>query len=168
MTKRSKSKWNWRSASLVLALAIWAGPGTNAQQLEAHLRLNGAEVIKAFEPIRAVLQQSSAVIYDGWKSIAYGVVVSPDGYIVTKASELDGVKDLNVRIDKEHYKSVKVLATTVEWDVALLRVEAEDLVPVDWAEGVEPSHGAWVVSNGSTSRLRRRVRVGIISANARE
>jgi S1-C subfamily serine protease len=52
--------------------------------------------------------------------------------------------------------------------VALLRVEADDLVPVNWVEGAEPGHGTWVVSNGSTSRLRRRVRVGIISANARE
>ena len=54
-----------------------------------------------------------------------------------------------------------------EWDVALLKVPADDLTPVSWPNE-EVGHGTWVVSNGSTSRSRRRVRVGIISANTRE
>ena len=50
MTKRLKSKWNWRSASLALFCGWVAGLGALApgQQLEGHLRLNGEEVIKAF------------------------------------------------------------------------------------------------------------------------
>jgi S1-C subfamily serine protease len=136
--------------------------------LEGEFRLNGEEVTKAFEPLRLILQQSCAVIYDGYKSGAFGVVVSPDGYIVTEASELGEIKDLRVRIDQKEYRDVQVLASTAEWDVALLRVEAENLVPIDWSEGAEPEIGTWVAANGPTSRLRRRVRVGIISAHARE
>ncbi len=170
MTKRLKSKWNWARARAPLAVALGVGtaPLAEAQQLEGHLRLNGSQVMEAFEPIRAVLQQSSVVLYDGRKTMGYGVVVSSDGYLVAKASELEKIKKLSVRIDKTEYKSVKVLASTAEWDVALLKVEAEDLVPVEWSEDAEPAHGTWVVSNGSSSRLRRRVRIGIISANARE
>ncbi len=151
-----------------MALGVGTAPLAEAQQLEGHLRLNGSQVMEAFEPIRAVLQQSSVVLYDGRKTMGYGVVVSSDGYLVAKASELEKIKKLSVRIDKTEYKSVKVLASTAEWDVALLKVEAEDLVPVEWSEDAEPAHGTWVVSNGSSSRLRRRVRIGIISANARE
>ena len=136
-------------------------------QLEGEFRLNGKETWKAFEPVREVLQASSAVIYDGWKSVAYGVVVSADGYLVTKASEIDKVEEINVRVDRKHFKKVEVVATTVEWDVALLKVDGEELPLVDWAEA-EPVHGTWVVSNGSTTRRDRRVRVGIISANARQ
>ncbi|MFM1560278.1 MAG: trypsin-like peptidase domain-containing protein [Roseibacillus sp.] len=169
MMKKSKSKLSWaRSSLVVLGLGLASTTVATGQQLEAHLRLNGSEVRKAFEPLRAILQQSSAVVYDGWKSVAYGVVISSDGYLLTKATEIEGAKDLNVRVDQAHFKSVKVVATTVEWDVALLKVEAEDLVPVTWSNAEEPTHGTWVVSNGSTSRTRRRVRVGIISANARE
>lgn len=168
MMKKLKSKLSWARNSL-LALGLLAG-GTSivgGQQLEAHLRLNGSQTREAFEPLRAILQQSSAVIYDGWKSISFGVVISSDGYILTKASEVEEAKALNVRIDKTHFKSVSVVASTIEWDVALLKVDGKDLVTVDWAKG-EPAHGTWVVANGSTSRMRRRVRVGIISANARE
>lgn len=132
------------------------------------MRLSGSTTREAFEPLRGILQQCSAVVYDGWKSISFGVVITSDGYLVTKASEIEDAKELNVRVDKTHFKNVRVIATTVEWDVALLKVEARDLVTVEWDTDGEPDHGSWVVANGSTSRTRRRVRVGIISANARE
>jgi serine protease Do len=169
MMKRSKSKLSWaRSRLVVCGLALTCAPLAQGQQLEAHLRLSGSTTREAFEPLRAILQQCSAVVYDGWKSISFGVVITSDGYLVTKASEIEEAKELNVRVDKTHFKSVRVVATTVEWDVALLKVEAKDLVTVEWDTNGEPDHGTWVVANGSTSRTRRRVRVGIISANARE
>ncbi len=168
--KRSKSKWNWARSSL-LGLIWLSASFANAQQqlgqLEGEFRLNGKETWKAFEPIREVLQASSAVIYDGWRSVAYGVVVSSDGYLVSKASEIDKIEELTIRIDRRHFKKVEVVAAMVEWDVVLLKVDGEDLPLIDWSE-TEPTHGSWVVSNGSTTRRDRRLRVGIISANARE
>ena len=170
MMKRWKSKWNWVRSSLLGLIGFSASLSCAQQQfgqLEGEFRLNGKETWKAFEPVREVLQASSAVIYDGWRSVAYGVVVSADGYLVTKASEIDKVEELSVRVDRKHFKEVEVVATTVEWDVALLKVEGEELPLVEWAEA-EPGHGTWVVSNGSTTRRDRRVRVGIISANVRQ
>ena len=157
--------------SSLIAVFLSAGFLASAQQqvgqLGGELRLNGKETWKAFDSVREVLQESSAVIYEGWKSIAYGVIVSPDGYLLTKASEIEGLKDLSVRVDRAHYKDVKVISSTVEWDVALLKIEAQDLPVIEWA-GLEPVHGTWIVSNGSTTRRDRRLRVGIISANARK
>ena len=171
--KRSKSKWNLvsgKAALIPLLCMLGCGLGIAQQQygqLEGERRLNGKETWKAFEPVREILQERSAVVYDGWKSIAYGVVVSPDGYVVTKASEIEAVEDLSVRIDRRHFKEVEVVASTVEWDVALLKVDAENLPLIEWEE-TEPAHGTWVVSNGSTTQRSRRPRVGIVSANARE
>ncbi len=173
MMKKLKLKLSSERKSRAL-LVVLLGLGVSAVaaqqqygQLEGERRLNGKETWKAFEPVREVLQESSAVIYDGWKSIAYGVVVSADGYLVTKASEIAEVKELNVRINRRHFKAVEVVSSTVEWDVALLKVEAEGLPLIEWEE-VEPAHGTWVVSNGSTTQRSRRLRVGIVSANARE
>ncbi len=51
-------------------------------------RMNGKGVEAAFEAQRMVLQQNSAAIYLGTRPIGYGVIMSTDGYILTKRSEL--------------------------------------------------------------------------------
>jgi S1-C subfamily serine protease len=127
----------------------------------------GSAVQAAFEPIREVLQTSSAVMYLDRKPFGFGAVVSPDGYILTKASELEERKGFSVRVDRKEYTDVRVVATDFGSDIALLKVAAENLIPIDWVKEVDMPHGSWVVSNGATSRFRRRVRPGIISANIR-
>lgn len=163
--KRSTS--SSASASLALAVAL-ALPATAQQSLETNFRTTGDAVLAVFEPQREVIQKSSAVIYDGRKEIAYGTVISAEGHILTKASEVEGVGKIDVRIDKESYKDAKILMTDPRWDVALLKVEATGLTPVVFAPDSKLPRGTWVVVNGVTSRTKRRVMAGIISADARE
>ena len=152
---------------LVFAVAL-AVPAFAQQSLETNFRTTGATITAAFEPQRVVIQLSSAVIYDGRKEIAYGTVISADGYILTKASEVEGVGEIDVRVDKSSYKGAKVVMTDPHWDVALLKVDATDLAPIVWAPDSKLPRGTWVVVNGVTSRTNRRVLAGIISADARE
>ncbi len=148
-----------------MALAL---PASAQQRLETNFRTTGAAVTAVFEPQREVIQKSSAVIYDGNKEIAYGTVISADGCILTKASEVEGVGKIDVRVDKESYRDAKVVMTDPRWDVALLKIEAADLTPVVFAPDSKLPRGTWVVVNGVTSRTNRRVLAGIISADARE
>jgi len=151
------------------ALAFAPGPLRAAQTLESPRRTNGAAVQASFEPVRAVLQQSSAVIRRGSKEIAYGTVISEDGFILTKASEIGEVGGLSVTVGGESYEAPLLVASDPAWDVALLKIAATGLVPVRLAlDGPEPDRGTWVVANGATSLIRRRPQVGIISASARE
>jgi serine protease Do len=138
------------------------------QNLESEFRTTGPAVTSVFEPQRAVLQTSSAVILDGRKEIGYGVVVSAEGHILTKASELEGVEKLSVTVDRTNHKEVATLATDPEWDVALLKIDAAGLVPVVYAPTSEVPQGSWVVANGATSRFARRALAGIVSAKTRE
>jgi len=149
---------------ILLSLAL---PLAAQQSLEHTYRTTGPAVTAAFEPQRAVLQTSSAVILDGRLEVNYGVVISPEGHILTKASELEGIKDFSVTVERTNYQNVEILATDPVWDVALLKVEAEGLVPVDYAPTSAVPHGSWVVANGVTSRSRRRALAGIVSANSR-
>ncbi len=138
------------------------------QSLESDYRTTGSAVTAVFESQRAVLQKSSAVILDGRKEMNYGVVVSPDGYILTKASEVEVMENLSVTVDRMNYKEVKILATDPQWDIALLKVDAEGLVPVVYAPTSGTPQGSWVVANGATSRTMRRALAGIVSAKIRE
>jgi serine protease Do len=143
-------------------------PAFTQQSLETNFRTTGAAVTAVFESQRAVIQLSSAVIYNGRNEIAYGTVISADGYVLTKASEVEGVGKIDVRVDKESFKDAKVVMTDTRWDVALLKIDATDLTPVVFAPNSKLPRGTWVVVNGVTSRTNRRVMAGIISADNRE
>ena len=166
-----RSICGWRNAELAVGLAtmvLCCGTVFSQQSLETKYRTTGDAVTAAFAAQQEVFQKSSAVIYDGRKEIAYGVVVSADGYILSKASEVGMIGELNVRVDKEQFKDAKVMMTDARWDVALIKVEATDLVPVTYAPDSKVAQGTWVVVNGVTSLTKRRVLGGVISANSRE
>jgi serine protease Do len=152
----------------ILLAGLLCAPLAAQQSLESDFRTTGREVTAAFEAQRAVLQTSSAVILDGRREINYGVVVSPDGHILTKASEIEGAAALGVVVDRAKFPEVKILATDPKWDVALLKVDAAGLVPVGYAETSDLPQGTWVVANGATSRTARRALAGVISAKSRE
>ena len=156
---------NWilsiASAGLTLAAA-------GQQSLDSAYRTTGTAVVAAFEAQRQVLQTSSAVMLDGRKEIGYGVVISADGHILSKASEVIDAKSLAVTVDQTQYREVKVLAVDPSWDVALLKIEAGGLVPVVYAPTSEVPQGTWVVANGATTRTARRLLAGIVSAKTRE
>lgn len=140
--------------------------------LHADERINGKLVWQAFEPQRLVLQESSAVIYtDGRSRIKtlYGTVVSSEGHIMTKASEIEGKSTVTLRVGRELFEDVKLLGVDPQWDIALLKVESDKkFTPVELVVDRDAEQGYWVISNGSTTRSQRRVRVGIISAITRE
>ncbi|GAA5127831.1 PDZ domain-containing protein [Luteolibacter yonseiensis] len=143
-------------------------PCAGQQNLDSAFRTTGTAVVAAFEPQRKVLQTSSAVILDGRKEIAYGVVISAEGHILTKASEVLDVAAPAVTVDQTKYGSAKILMVDPTWDVALLKVEATGLVPVVYARTSEVGQGTWVVANGATTRTGRRLMAGIVSAKTRE
>lgn len=138
------------------------------QSLDSAYRTTGPEVVAAFEAQRLVLQKSSAVINDGRTGLSYGVVISSDGYLLTKASEVAEAKALVATVDQTIFREVRVLAVDAEWDVALLKVAASDLLPVVFAPTSAVSQGSWVVANGATTRTSRRLLAGIVSAKIRE
>jgi serine protease Do len=158
------------NAKLILALAICAplAPAWGQQNLESAYRTTGSAVVAAFEPQRLVLHKSSAVIQEGRDETGYGVVISPNGHILTKASEYLRLEKPLITVDRTRYREPKILAIDLEWDVVLIKIDAEGLEPVVFAPTSEVSEGTWVVANGATSRTRRRAMAGIVSAKIRE
>lgn len=167
--------------SIASLLLLATGLAPAAQTLETNFRTNGAAVQSSFESVRAILQNCSAVIQrektisrgekqvKTYEELSYGTVISADGFILTKASEIGEGEALVVRIGSKVYEHPVLLDTDPAWDVALLKVDAEGLTPVDLATDLpDPERGTWVVANGATTPLKRRPQVGIISANARE
>jgi S1-C subfamily serine protease len=156
------------SHRFVILGAILLGPTHGQQNLGTDFRMTGRTTLAAFEAQRQVLQQSSAVISIGQEEIAYGVVISADGHVLTKASELREKANLTVTVDQQRFGKVDVISTDEQWDVALLKINATNLVPITYTSATDTPQGTWVVVNGATSRTQRRANIGIISANPRE
>lgn len=168
MEKMRQSRCASARARLGVLFIACMGAVYAQQSLETTYRITGETVVAAFSPQAEVMQKCSAVLYDGRDEIAYGVVISEDGYLLTKASEIEEVADLSARVNKESYKEVEVVSIDTRWDVALLKVDAKGLEPAVFADTSDLAKGTWVVVNGATSRMRRRVLAGVVSAAARE
>ena len=141
-----------------------------ANSLPSEKRKNGPLVQSALSPVQVSLQESSVVFYSNEtsKAFLYGTIVSADGLIMTKASEIEEVESYYVRVGTKKFRSPVLVARNDVWDVMMLKIEAEGLKPVDFSQAKDLAHGTWVVSNGATERRFRRPRAGIISANKRE
>lgn len=141
-----------------------------ANSLPSEKRKNGPLIQEALSPVQVSLQESSAVFYNNEtsKAFLYGTVVSDDGLIVTKASEIEEVESYYVRVGTKKFRDPIVVARNDVWDVMMIKIKALGLKPVDFSQTKDLSHGTWVVSNGATERRFRRPRAGIISANKRE
>jgi len=121
-----------------------------------------ADVREAFRAVVAPVRDSVAIIYCDERRTINGTVVGADGWVLTKASELDG--ELSCRSGDGTRRPARVVAVDEPSDLALLRVEADDLVPVRWTADAEPRLGQWVAA-AAASRVPHGV--GVLSVETR-
>jgi serine protease Do len=95
-----------------------------------------------------------------------GFIVSADGYIVTNHHVVEGASEVTVRLlDRREYDA-EVVGTDVRSDLALLKIDADDLEVLEIADG-DVNVGEWVLAIGSPFGLDFSVTAGIVSAKGR-
>ncbi len=96
-----------------------------------------------------------------------GVIVSPDWYIVTNLHVVDGAKEVTVTLlDKREFTG-KVIGADPQTDLAVVRVEAQDLPSVPWGDSSMLHVGDYVLAVGNPFGLNSTVTQGIVSALGR-
>jgi serine protease Do len=100
-------------------------------------------------------------------SMGSGFVLTKDGYIVTNNHVVEGADAVVVRFsDRQEYDAVIVGLDELS-DLALLKIEAEDLPTLPLAQPDELKVGEWVLAIGSPFGLDFSVTAGIVSAMGR-
>ena len=100
-------------------------------------------------------------------SLGSGVVVSPDGYIVTNNHVVEGATDVKVSFfNKEEYPA-KVIGTDKYTDVAVLKIDKKGLTTLPFADSARAEVGDVVLAIGEPFGLGQTVTMGIISAKGR-
>lgn len=153
-----------RSLPLILALGllaqlVGAQESSRSSTLARNHYRNGEETLHAFAPISEAMRYSIVKFNVDGATVALGTVVGTNGLTLTKASELKKGK-LTCWLATEKEVNAEVIGTDEEEDVALVRVHAPGLKPVQWAAG-EVSVGQWAITPGIAETPHA---VGIISA----
>ncbi|WP_152452604.1 Do family serine endopeptidase [Microbulbifer sp. THAF38] len=100
-------------------------------------------------------------------SMGSGFIISKDGYIVTNNHVVDGADEVRVTLTDRREYEAKVIGTDERSDLALLKIEAEDLSAVRWGDSEDLQVGEWVVAIGSPFGLDYSASAGIVSAMGR-
>ena len=97
-----------------------------------------------------------------------GVIISPDGYIVTNNHVIAKANQLMVTLNDNKTYEATVVGTDPNTDIALLKVEAEASLPyLAFGDSDYVKVGEWVLAVGNPFNLTSTVTAGIVSAKAR-
>ena len=102
------------------------------------------------------------------KSGGSGVIISTDGYIVTNNHVVDGATKLRVKLNDGRVFDAKIIGKDPTTDVALIKVEAEELPIIKFGSSDNLRLGEWVLAIGSPFDLQSTITAGIVSAKARQ
>ena len=96
-----------------------------------------------------------------------GVIISPDGYIVTNNHVVDDALDVQVILDDNRKFTAKVIGRDPNTDIALVKIDAKDLPYLTWGNSDALKLGEWVLAVGNPFNLTSTVTAGIVSAKSR-
>lgn len=109
-------------------------------------------------------QQEETPMQEGSGS---GVIISEDGYIVTNNHVIDKSKEIEVTLNDNRSFQAKVIGADPNTDIALLKIEAENLPVILFGNSDSLKIGEWVLAVGNPFNLTSTVTAGIVSAKAR-
>lgn len=98
-----------------------------------------------------------------------GVIISPDGYIITNNHVIDGSQSLSVTLNNNKTYEAEIIGSDPKTDIALLKIESdEDLPYAAFGDSDNAKVGEWVLAVGNPFNLTSTVTAGIISAKSRD
>jgi serine protease Do len=103
------------------------------------------------------------------RSLGTGTIISSDGYIVTNEHVVSNATRINITLPDSRQFEAEIVATDVTHDLALLKIEANDLPYVRLGDSEDLMIGEWVVAFGNPfgfllEDTRPTVTVGVVSA----
>ena len=102
------------------------------------------------------------------QSSGSGVIISDDGYIVTNNHVIDNAQKISVTLNNNKTYKAEVIGTDANTDLALLKIDQENLPFIHYGNSNSIKVGEWVLAVGNPFNLTSTVTAGIISAKGRD
>lgn len=96
-----------------------------------------------------------------------GVIVSPDGYVLTNNHVIDGARTVTITLpDKREFRG-KIVGADPKTDLAVVKIDGQNLPTVSWGDATQLQVGEYVLAVGNPFGLNSTVTLGIVSALGR-
>ena len=180
MAKKKSSRLNWAPVKSIyhimkfvsiFPLLLLAALTLNGATLSTKLRTDGTELRAAFGEVAGHVARACTVnIYAGSQVTGLGSVISSDGIVVAKNSEIDGADPGALRIvgPGKRIGRTRILARDIAHDLVFLDLGREVDPGYEWGDITALDHGTWVVAGVAGSSSGPSVRGGVCSAITRE
>ncbi len=149
------------SVSSVKKMKMTSAPQMSPQIPEEFRNFFGDDLFRRFES-----PQRSPRSFEQ-KGMGTGFIVSHDGYILTNNHVVADADEVTVTLHDDRQFTAKVVGTDPKSDVAVLKIEADNLVPSRLGNSDDLQVGDWVLAVGSPFGLTQSVTSGIVSATGR-
>tara|TARA_B110000037_G_scaffold98799_1_gene115668 strand:- start:906 stop:2303 length:1398 start_codon:yes stop_codon:yes gene_type:complete len=98
-----------------------------------------------------------------------GVIISPDGYIITNNHVIDGAQSIEITTNANRTFDAELIGTDPNTDIALLKIETNETLDYStFGDSNSARIGEWVLAVGNPFNLNSTVTAGIISAKSRD
>src|SRR5262249_51737633 len=152
------------SLRLLVLLLVALLPTVSSAQERRSSRDLPRWLLAAFREVISDPVKSTVQVYGDGYRICLGAIVRPDGYIVTKASELQG--QISCQLSTEAPKrEARIVARANAADLAILKSAAKNLPVVSWSEADPPAVGSWLATPALSSDP---LTIGVVSVAARK
>ncbi|MGN0212049.1 MAG: Do family serine endopeptidase [Muribaculaceae bacterium] len=112
-------------------------------------------------------QQNSESLKPQQLGLGSGVIISADGYIVTNNHVINGAEKVEITLNDNRSFNAKIIGSDATSDLALLKIEAENLPVIVFGDSDAIKIGEWVLAVGNPFGFTSTVTAGIVSAKAR-
>ncbi len=145
------------SSKIVKATTSFEGQGGDADDMFGQFFGNGRRGGRGMQPPQSHREGG----------LGSGVIISPDGYILTNNHVVDGATDVRVTLpDRREFKA-KVIGTDPKTDIAVIRIDAQDLPSLTIGNSSKLQVGDAVLAIGNPFGVGQTVTAGIVSATGR-
>ncbi|WP_460191080.1 trypsin-like peptidase domain-containing protein [Urechidicola sp. KH5] len=136
--------------------------------LGAVVHVKNKSVYTAYNPIEELFYGKSQGRERVQIGMGSGVIISPDGYIITNNHVIDGATEIEITLNNKKAYQAELIGTDPSNDIALVKVDANDLPHIPFADSDNIKVGEWVLAVGNPYNLTATVTAGIISAKGRD
>jgi Do/DeqQ family serine protease len=131
------------------------------------VNISALQVVRQYDPF-GMFFGDDMFSYRRGQSAGSGVLVSPDGYILTNNHVANAqMQEITVILSDRRERAATLVAADPATDLAVLKIEGRNLPTIPWGDSSQLRVADWVLAIGNPYQLSSTVTLGIVSALGR-